>query len=244
MGEVEAIHDVSLEVAAGEFVAVVGPSGCGKSSLLNLIAGLDRPTAGEVLVDGEPVLGPSSSRIMVFQEHALYPWLNVQGNVEFGMKIAGVPRAGRAARARDYLRKVQLESFARARVHELSGGMKQRASLARALVLRPRVLLMDEPFAALDAQTRDSLLGTVQDVWETDRPTVLFVTHNVREAACLGERVVIMSPRPSHIEETIALSSPHPRAIEDDEVIQVARRVKEVMNRLVVSDAPLEGVHA
>jgi len=231
-GPTEAMRAIDLNVAPGEFVTVVGPSGCGKSTLLNLVAGLEEPTTGTVELDGVPMLGPGPDRIMVFQDGALFPWLDVRRNVEFGLRIAGVPRDERAERALEVLRTMQIEGFARARIHELSGGMRQRVALARALVLRPKVLLLDEPFASLDAQMRDELLGVLQDLWRGTGATVMFVTHNIREAACLGDRVVVLSRRPGTVKGIVANSAPRPRRIEDEEVME---RVRDV-NRLVAEE--------
>src|SRR5439155_1104089 len=185
-GETEALRDVTLRIREGESVTIVGPSGCGKSTLLSLVAGLEDPTTGWVEMDGNRVHGPGADRIVVFQDAALFPWLDVTGNVEFGLRVARVPRRDRKERVARHLATVQLEKFAHARVHELSGGMKQRVALARALVLRPRVLLMDEPFAALDVQIREEMQSVVQDLWQRSGATTLFVTHDVREAAVLG----------------------------------------------------------
>ena len=194
-----ALDDVSLQVREGEFVCVVGPSGCGKSTLLNLIAGLDQPTAGEVLFQGKPVRGPGADRVVVFQEAALYPWLNVRANVEFGLKMRRVAGKERNRIVDKYLELVNLRSFEHAFVHELSGGMKQRVQLARALAVEPKMLLMDEPFAALDAQTRDLLQDELQQLWMRTGATILFITHNVREAALLADRVLVMTPGPGKI---------------------------------------------
>lgn len=222
-GTVAALSDVTLSVAPGEFVCLVGPSGGGKSTLLNIVAGLEKPDAGRVLVDGRPVSGPGRDRLVIFQEAALFPWLNVLGNVTFGLAAAGVPRKERMEKARRYLKLVHLEGFERAYVHELSGGMKQRVALARALVLDPQVLLMDEPFAALDAQTRDSLHVELQDIWALTGMTVLFVTHNVREALVLGDRVVLMSARPGRVRREFRFGLPRPRHIEDHALVDAAR---------------------
>jgi NitT/TauT family transport system ATP-binding protein len=228
-GSVQALQGVNFEVQPGEFVVVVGPSGCGKSTLLTMLSGLEKPSEGTVEVDGKPVERPQRDRIMMFQEGALFPWLDALGNVEFGLREAGMPRAERRKVALEHLKEVQLQDFAEHQVHQLSGGMKQRVALARALALTPRLLLMDEPFAALDAQTRDDMLDRVQMLWAADRPTVLFVTHNVREAATLGDRVLVMSHRPGHIKETFTIDSPRPRHIEDDAVVQNARRIKAAL---------------
>jgi len=222
-GEVEALRDVSLEVAEGEIVCLVGPSGCGKSTLLNLIAGFEEPEAGEILIDGKPPGKPGPDRVIMFQEGALFPWLTVLDNVAFGLKMAGYTKEERRALAMEELRKVGLDKFAKNRIHELSVGMRQRVALARALVMQPRVLLMDEPFAALDAQTRDSLHAELQKLWAEQKMTIIFVTHNVREAACLGDRVLVMSPRPATIVASRQVVAARPRCIENDAVIAAAR---------------------
>ena len=193
-GETHALEDVSLQVGEGDFVCLVGPSGCGKSTLLSIIAGLEKPDSGQVLADGKPVTEPGRDRMVMFQESALFPWLDVMNNVLFGLKLK--PRLTNKDRrevAQFYLHLVGLEKFMHANIHELSGGMKQRVALARALAPNPRVLLMDEPFAALDALTREQLYGDIQRIWETRKKTIVFVTHNVREAACLGNRVILFS---------------------------------------------------
>lgn len=212
---VEVLHDISLTVADGEFVCLLGPSGCGKSTIINLIAGLDRPDQGRILVDDMPVTRPSPSRIVVFQEAALFPWLSVLGNVEFGLQVAGVPKAKRRERVLEYLRLVHLSKFTHAYPHQLSGGMKQRVAIARALVLQPAILLLDEPFAALDAQTRAVLQNELLEIWELARPTILFVTHNVREATGLADRVYVISSRPGRIRDAQTVGVPRPRYAED-----------------------------
>jgi NitT/TauT family transport system ATP-binding protein len=212
--EVHALDDVSLEVAPGGFVCLVGPSGCGKSTLLDIIAGLTRPDSGRVLADGRPVEGPGRQRLVMFREAALFPWLDAFGNVMFGLKLRpDLTNPERREIATHFLRLVRLEKFARAHVHELSGGMKQRVALARALAPDPQVLLMDEPFAALDALTRDQLYEDIQRIWQESGKTIVFVTHNVREAACLGDRVVLMAPRPGRIAEVFDIPLPRPRDI-------------------------------
>ncbi|HZP60829.1 MAG TPA: ABC transporter ATP-binding protein [Opitutaceae bacterium] len=211
---VHALDDISLEVSEGEFVCLVGPSGCGKSTLLNIVAGLDHADSGRVVADGAPVTAPGRDRMMMFQESALFPWLDVLDNVLFGLKLKpNLSRPERLEVARFYLSLVGLEKFQRAAVHELSGGMKQRVALARALAPNPRVLLMDEPFAALDALTREQLYGDLQDIWRKRKKTILFVTHNVREAACLGDRVILFSPHPGRIREQFKIDLPRPRDI-------------------------------
>jgi len=211
---VQALDNVSLSVAEGEFVCLVGPSGCGKSTLLNIIAGLEKPTSGRVLADGKDVTEPGRDRMVMFQEHALFPWLNVLGNVLFGLKLKPNLRANeRKEVAMFYLKLVGLEKVADRNVHELSGGMKQRVALARALAPNPRVLLMDEPFAALDAMTREQLYGDIQQIWASRKKTIVFVTHNVREATCLGNRVVLFSPHPGRIREEFQITLDRPRDI-------------------------------
>jgi NitT/TauT family transport system ATP-binding protein len=233
-GVVDALEDVSLDIAEGEFVCLVGPSGCGKSTLLNLIAGLDLADRGEILVDGAPVPGPGRDRMVMFQEAALFPWLDVTGNVLFGLKLKPnlTPEARRDV-ALYYLRLVGLDGFLHANVHELSGGMKQRVALARALAPNPRVLMMDEPFGALDAMTREQLYGDLQQIWQARRKTILFVTHNVREAVCLGDRVVIMTPRPGRVRETFTVNLPRPRDILSLDVAGLAREITEALRRFL-----------
>jgi NitT/TauT family transport system ATP-binding protein len=224
-----ALDSIDLRVQAGEFVCLLGPSGCGKSTLLNLVAGLDRPTVGQVLVDDHPVQGPGTDRVMIFQTAALFPWLTVIGNVEFGLHMAGVPKRERQELARRYLRMVNLLDFEQTFVHQLSGGMKQRVALARALALDPDVLLMDEPFGALDAQTRDLLHDEVQNIWSGTAKTVLFVTHNVREAIVLGDRVIVLSPRPGRIRREFTIGLSRPRQIENYAVVDLSRDILDVL---------------
>jgi NitT/TauT family transport system ATP-binding protein len=213
-GSVLALDRVSLNVAEGEFVCLVGASGCGKTTLLNIIAGLEKPDSGTVCTDGKPVTGPGRERLVMFQEPALFPWLNVFGNVLFGLKLKpNLTNKDRHDVAKYYLELVGLSRFERANIHELSGGMKQRVSLARALAPNPRMLLMDEPFAALDALTREQLYGDLQRIWKARNKTIVFVTHNVREAACLGDRVIVFSLRPGRIREEFAVDLPRPRDI-------------------------------
>lgn len=226
----EALVNIDLVARQGEFVCLVGPSGCGKSTLLNLIAGLDFPTQGEVRFGGAPVTGPSAERVVVFQEPALYPWLNVRSNVEFGLQLKGVPTAERRETADYYLDLVHLRKFERAYVHELSGGMKQRAQLARALAVHPRMLLMDEPFAALDAQSRDTLQGELQEVWARTGATILFVTHNVREAAILGDRVYVMTGGPGRIKQVLDVPLGRPRDPDTHEVTDYASAIREALS--------------
>ena len=213
-GSLEALENVSLQVNEGQFVCLVGQSGCGKSTLLNIIAGLEKPDCGRVLADGKPVTEPGADRMMMFQESALFPWLNVIENVLFGLKLKpNLTRSERFEAAEFYLRLVGLKKFMHANIHELSGGMKQRVALARALAPHPRVLLMDEPFAALDALTREQLYADIQQIWEQQKKTIIFVTHNVREAACLGDRVLVFSRHPGRINEEFVIGLRRPRDI-------------------------------
>lgn len=221
-----ALDDVTLEVRPREFVCLVGPSGCGKSTLLNIVAGIDGDHEGDAVFEGASISGMASERAVVFQEPALFPWLSVRANVEFGLKLRGVPTAQRREIVDRHLALVGLRGFDRAYVHELSGGMKQRVQLARALVVEPHVLLMDEPFAALDAQTRDDLQMELQSVWARVGMTILFVTHNVREAVILGDRVVVMSPNPGRIKTIIDVGLERPRTPDDHAVASLAATVR------------------
>src|SRR5882724_13531011 len=223
---IHALDDVSFEVAEGEFIVIVGPSGCGKSTLLDIIAGLEKPDKGQVMADNQPVLSPGRHRLVMFQESALFPWLNTFGNVMFGLRLKpGLRNSERREVAKFFLHLVGLEKFVEANVHELSGGMKQRVALARALAPNPRVLLMDEPFAALDALTREQLYGDLQRIWEERKKTIVFVTHNVREAACLGERVLLFSPHPGRIQEEFAVGLPRPRDINSVDLASYATKI-------------------
>ena len=224
-----ALQNIDLEIEQGEFVCIVGPSGCGKSTLLHLIAGLDRPTSGEITVDGSPVKGPGTDRILLFQELGLFPWLTVRQNVEFGLKMAGVSKTDRRDQSRVFLRMVHLSHFEDHYIHQLSGGMKQRVALARSLALRPKILLMDEPFAALDAQTRDMLHDELERIWKETAPTIVFVTHNVREAVRLGDRVLLMSFRPGRIKTQFQIDLNRPRHVEDSDVAYLS---KEILGQL------------
>jgi NitT/TauT family transport system ATP-binding protein len=206
-----ALGGVSLDVADGEFVTIVGPSGCGKSTLLNICAGLDTPSGGEVTVDGAPVRGPSPQRGVIFQQYALFPWLTVRRNVEFGLRLMRLTAAERRNRAERAIELVGLSKFADALPKTLSGGMKQRCAIARAYAVDPSILLMDEPFGALDALTRVSLQDQLLDTWSADRRTVLFITHDVDEAVYLGNRVVVMAAGPGRIDRIVDVGLPYPR---------------------------------
>lgn len=220
-----ALRNISFDVPSGEFLCIVGPSGCGKSALLHLIAGLDRPSEGRVWLDGRQVDGTGPDRMLIFQELGLFPWLTARENVEFGLRLKGVRKPQRKEHARRYLSLVQLSPFEEHYIHELSGGMKQRVALARALAAEPEVLLMDEPFAALDAQTRDLLHDELERVWKETAQTIVFVTHNVREAVRLGDRVLVLSDRPGRIMHEFSIALPRPRHIEDAEVARTAKKI-------------------
>ena len=225
---VEALQPVSLDVHEGEYVVLFGPSGCGKSTLLNLVAGLEEPTDGRILLDGQVVKGPGNDRLMMFQEHALFPWLNVIDNVMYGLKWERAYRfrfRARRKKAMELLEMVHLAEFARSSIHELSGGMKQRAALARALAPDPQLLLIDEPFPALDALVRAKLYAELQDILVRTRKTILSVTHDPHEAACLADRVVVFTGRPGRLKAQIHVHLPRPRDINDPQVAEYARLI-------------------
>lgn len=220
------LEDVSLTIKASEFVCLLGPSGCGKTTLLNLIAGFEFPEKGEILVNGKRVVEPGSDRMVMFQESALFPWLNTIENITFGLKLhPDLTARERKEKADFFIRLVGLEKFACAYPHELSGGMKQRAALARAIAPNPQVLLMDEPFAALDALTREQLYEDLQLIWQDQKMTIVFVTHNVAEAACLGDRVVLFSSHPGKIYKEFYIPLERPREIRDLEVARFAGQI-------------------
>lgn len=214
----ETLRNINLTVNDGEFVCILGPSGCGKSTLLNIIAGFESPTSGKVLLDGKEVLSPGPDRAVVFQEHALFPWLRVMDNVEFGMKVAGVPKAERKERALKYLKLMNLTKFKDAFVSELSGGMKQRVSIARALCLDSNILLMDEPFSALDSQSRDILRMETQRIWWSTKKTIVFITHSIEEAVLLADRVILMPASPELQKKEFKIQLARPRKIDSLDV--------------------------
>lgn len=207
----EAVKDISFDVRDREFLALVGPSGCGKSTLINLIAGLEKPDAGRIFFEGQPVQGAGPDRLVIFQDHGLFPWLTVQKNVEFGLRVLGLDKRARRERAMRYLQMVHLNKFRRSYPFQLSGGMRQRAALARALAVEPQVLLMDEPFAALDPRTRDILQLDLQELWLQTHKTIVFVTHSVEEALRLSDRIVVMGSQPGRVRAIISVPLPHPR---------------------------------
>ena len=224
---VAALQDVSLAIRPGEFVVVVGPSGCGKTTLLNVAAGMVAPDQGTVDLDGSSVRGPGPQRAMVFQDHGLFPWLTAAQNVGFGLKMAGIPKSEREDRVVTALKMVHLQSSAKKLVHELSGGMRQRISIARALVMDPAVLLMDEPFASVDAQTRLLLQQQLQEVWCQTHKTVLFVTHSPGEAARLADRIVVLHALPGRIRAQFRADLPHPRKVDGPAMSELIRRVRK-----------------
>jgi NitT/TauT family transport system ATP-binding protein len=220
-----ALQNINLDVRPGEFLCIVGPSGCGKSTLLHLIAGLQQQTSGDIRIDGNVVHGTGTDRILIFQELGLFPWLTVRENVEFGLKMKGVGKREREAKAREYLRLIHLSKFEDSYTHQLSGGMRQRVAIARALATEPDVLLMDEPFAALDAQTRDLLHDELERIWSETGCTIVFVTHNVREAVRLADRVLLLTFRPGQIKGEYRIDLPRPRHIEETEVAHAAGEI-------------------
>lgn len=213
-GEMVALNGVSLDIKENEFICVVGPSGCGKSTLLNIIAGLSNPTSGAVYCDGNEVKGTGTERGVVFQQYALFPWMTVKKNVMFGLNLKGIKNQEAEEIAMRYIKMVQLEDFANHYPKELSGGMKQRVAIARAYAVNPSVLLMDEPFGALDAQTRTQLQTELLETWEKEQKTCFFITHDVEEAIILAQKVIIMSARPGRIKEIVDINIPYPRTQE------------------------------
>jgi ABC-type nitrate/sulfonate/bicarbonate transport system ATPase subunit len=230
-GTVQALRGVELTVADNEFVALLGPSGCGKTTLLRIIAGLERPEAGTVEIDGQAVRGPGLERAMVFQSFALLPWKNVLDNVAFGMRMRKVPQRAREEQARRLIETVGLAGFEKLLPHELSGGMQQRVGLARALAVQPSVLLMDEPFSALDEQSRRLLQEELVSIWEAQPKTVVFVTHSMEEAVLLADRVILMSAGPGRIVETVEIPLPRPRSKAVDD-IEASKDFAEITNYL------------
>lgn len=239
VGQVTALEDISLEVREGEFLVLVGPSGCGKSTLLNLLAGLEQTNEGTILLGEEPVRSPGRDRLVMFQQDALFPWLNVLENVLFGLRLKpDLTEAERLESARYYLSLVGLADKEKAHPHELSGGMRQRVALARSLAPNPRVLLMDEPFSALDALTRDQLYGDLQKIFTKRKKTIILVTHNIREAVCLGDRVILLSPHPGRVREIFEINLPRPRRINDPGLANLAADVTASLSAHLKQDTP------
>ena len=228
-GPVEALRGIDIACAEGEFVCLLGLSGCGKSTLLQMIAGLEPPTTGQIVVAGRELDGPSPATAIVFQDHGLFPWMTVQRNVEFNLKARNTPLARRRARARDMLALTGLEAFATRYPHELSGGMRQRVGIARALTTEPRALLMDEPFGALDAQTRAHLQSELLDIWARQRTTILFVTHSIDEAIFLADRILVFTPRPGRLSANVTVPLPRPRDLRTPEARALASQLRQAL---------------
>jgi NitT/TauT family transport system ATP-binding protein len=227
--EIVALDGIDLEIGDDEFLTILGPSGCGKTTLLNIVASFESASGGEVRLDGEPVLKPGPDRGVVFQEYALFPWLTVQQNIEFGLRERGMRRSERKARVRRQIATVGLSGFEQRYPQELSGGMRQRVALARVLVNDPKILLMDEPFAALDAQTRTMMQRELLSVWSAERRTAIFITHNIEEAILLGDRVVVMTARPGRIKEIVTIGLARPRDVTSAEFNEIRRRVTALL---------------
>ena len=227
--EIVALDGIDLEIGDDEFLTVLGPSGCGKTTLLNIVASFESATSGEVRLDGEAVRKPGPDRGVVFQEYALFPWLTVAQNIEFGLRERGMPKAERRARVRAQIASVGLSGFERRYPQELSGGMRQRVALARVLVNDPKILLMDEPFAALDAQTRTMMQRELLSMWSAERRTAIFITHNIEEAILLGDRVVVMTARPGRIKEIVTIDLARPRDVTSAEFNAIRRRVTALL---------------
>lgn len=221
----EVLKNIDLTIRDGEFFCLLGPSGCGKSTLLNQVAGLDKPDEGEIFINGKKITEPGPDRIMIFQESALFPWLSVIDNVKFGMKATGIPKEEWDAHAMKYLAMVNLASCRNYKVSQLSGGMKQRVSIARALAMDSKVLLMDEPFAALDKQTKNLLRDELEQIWLAERKTVMFVTHSVEEALFFGDRVAMMSANPGTIKSIFEVNFPRPRHIDSPEFVELRHAI-------------------
>jgi len=230
-----ALDGINLNVEEGDFICIVGPSGCGKSTFLNIVAGLEKPDSGEILLNGNQITAPGPDRTMVFQEGALFPWLKVIDNVEFGLKMAGIPKDERRQISERYLDMMQLTKFADSYIYQLSTGMKQRVAIARALAMDPEILLMDEPFAALDSQTRDLLLVELQLIWERTKKTIIFVTHNISESIILGNRVVVFKNRPAKIKKEFVIDYRRPRLAEDENLQKYYHQILEELKSEVMA---------
>lgn len=216
---ISVLEEISLDVADGEFICIVGPSGCGKSTLLNALAGFIAPTSGSVVIDGVAVTGPDPRRILVFQDHGVFPWLTVEGNIGFG--LSKLPRVEREKRIAHYVQMVRLQGFEHTYPSDLSGGMKQRLQVARALAVNPDILYLDEPFGALDSITRVIMRGELLRIWQTERRTIFFVTHDIDEAVQLADRVVVLSSRPARVQDVLSIDIPHPRNISSPRYLQL-----------------------
>ena len=230
---IEVLSDINFQVQAGSFCCIVGPSGCGKTTLLRIIAGLEKPATGKVWSNPHEVTGPGPDRVVIFQEPSLFPWLDVWGNVEYGLKNLKLPKEERDERIHRYLNLVHLKDFAHAQVHELSGGMKQRVALARSLAMEPEVLVMDEPFSALDPHTRERLQQELQEIWAATGATILFVTHGLKEAVALGDQVILLTTRPGRIQTIEQVNLPRPRSVDDAPVLSMARKLRGMIGNWV-----------
>ena len=239
-----AIDGLSFDVQAGEFVVLLGPSGCGKSSFLYMVAGLEQPSDGELIYDSMSIEGPSTERGMIFQEASLYPWLTIAENVTFGLKLRGEFPEKRERIAKELLLMVGLSDVANKRPNELSGGMRQRAALARALAMRPRVLMMDEPFAALDIQTRAKMQGHLLDIWRASKASVLMVTHSIEEAVALADRIVVWTSRPGRVKEIVSIDLPRPRDMRDPACVALQQRLADLLaDEVDRAFQEMEGAH-
>lgn len=244
-GPVTALRDINFKTHRREFVCVIGPSGCGKSTLIRILSGLESPTSGQVLLDNKPVFEPGPDRGMVFQGYTLFPWLSVKHNVMFGLEMQGHSKATAEGEAMDWINLVGLERFADAWPHQLSGGMKQRVAIARALANKPRILLMDEPFGALDAQTRGKMQANLIEIWRNIDITILFITHDLDEAIYLADRILVLKANPGEVEELIEVSVPRPRGPEQfisPEFLATKKRLEELIHPPVVEDDE-DGLH-
>lgn len=238
---VVALSDVSLDIANDEFVCLLGPSGCGKTTLLNMLAGFEKPTSGNIKIDGRPILGPGPDRTMVFQDYALFPWMTVSDNIAYGLRRRGASASERRKIVDHYLHLTELSAFQKRYPRELSGGMRQRVALARALAVSPKLLLMDEPFAALDSFTREKLQIELIRIWQAERKAVVFVTHSIDEAITLADRIVIMSPRPGRISKVLEVKAKRPRELDDPENLRLIRIARDTLH-LAVTDAKVDAI--
>lgn len=227
--QVVALDDINVSIAEGEFNVIIGPSGCGKSTLLYMLAGFEKPTSGQILLDGTVIEKPGPDRGFVFQDYALFPWKTVKGNIMFGLLQNGFKRAEAKEIAQKHIELVDLQGFENAFTHTLSGGMKQRVGIARALAYNPKVLLMDEPFGALDAQTRKNMHAELANIWQQTKKTVVFVTHDVVEAVYLADRVIVMSARPGQVKEIIDVNIPRPRSYTDDALLDIRNHILHLL---------------
>ncbi|WP_262313263.1 ABC transporter ATP-binding protein [Acidiphilium sp. AL] len=236
--EMIALADVSLTFHEHEFICLLGPSGCGKTTLLNLIAGFEKPTSGVIHAFGRPVVGPGPDRTVVFQEYALFPWLTVSENIQYGLKRLGVPKSKRQDVVSHYIDLIGLSGFAHKYPKQLSGGMRQRVALARALAVNPAVLLMDEPFAALDSFTRERMQDELVRIWQAERKAVVFVTHSIQEAITLADRIIVMSPCPGRVVEVLKIKDCRPRNLDASENIVIARLIRDILHMPTASHNP------